>query len=97
MWAGGTETSMSLELTDAPSAPPRPPTCVVVAAGEGRRLSSMGLDRPKPLTRLLGLSLAERTVAACMAAGVRHFVVVLGHRPQEVRVHFERVAERLPL
>jgi len=85
---------MSLNLTDAPSDRPRPPTCVVVAAGEGRRLSSMGLDRPKPLTRLLGLSLAERTVAACMTAGVRHFVVVLGHRSQEVRVHFERVAAR---
>jgi CDP-L-myo-inositol myo-inositolphosphotransferase len=67
---------------------------VILAAGEGRRLSSVGLDRPKPLTRLLGLSLAERTVTACMAAGVRDFVVVLGHRADHVRDHFERIAAR---
>jgi CDP-L-myo-inositol myo-inositolphosphotransferase len=85
---------MSPKPTDALSGPSEAPYCVIVAAGEGRRLSSMGPDRPKPLTRLLGLSLAERTVAACMAVGLRRFVVVLGHRAEKVRAHFEWVAAR---
>lgn len=72
----------------------RAPSCVILAAGEGPRLSSVGLDRPVALTRLLGLSLAERMVTSCMAVGVRHFVVVIGSRGGAVRAHLERVAAR---
>jgi len=65
---------------------------VILAAGEGSRLARQGKGRPKPGVSLLGLSLSERTVLACMDAGIRRFVVVLGHEKEWVRSHFERIA-----
>ena len=59
--------------------------CVILAAGEGRRLSTENLGRPKPTTEILGLSLGERIMLACMAAGVHRFVVVLGSQADAVR------------
>ncbi len=70
------------------------PIAVLLAAGEGRRLREMGSHCPKPMVPLLGLSLAERCIANFMAAGVNHFLVVLGYRGETVRAHFEKIAER---
>ncbi len=49
---------------------------VILAAGEGSRLSPACGGTPKPTLLLLGLSLAERAVVAFLAAGIRKFVVV---------------------
>ena len=68
--------------------------CVILAAGEGRRLSALENGRPKPTTEILGLSLGERAMLACMAAGVHRFVVVLGSQAEAVRAHFEHAAGR---
>ena len=65
---------------------------VILAAGEGSRLARQGKGKPKPGVLLLGLSLGERTVLACMDAGIRRFVVVLGHEKEWVRSHFEWIA-----
>ncbi len=67
---------------------------VILAAGEGSRLSPDCGGTPKPTLLLVGLSLAERAVVACLAAGIRKFVIVLGHRKDEVRAHMEEVAAR---
>ena len=56
-----------------------PPVAVILAAGEGRRLRDRGSQTPKPLIRLAGLSLAERCVCGLLQAGIRQFVVILGH------------------
>ncbi len=73
-----------------------PSCCVVLAAGErppeARWLPAGQAGRPWPLIRVLGLSLAERTVATARAAGIERFLVVLGPRPEEVRALYERVA-----
>jgi len=79
-----------------PSPRPEPaggkaPPCVILAAGRGQRLA---LRRCKPLTRVLGLSLAERGLLTFRQAGVRRFVVVLGYRAEELRRHYESVAAR---
>ncbi len=73
---------------------PRPSCCVILAAGEERRTALGVVARPRPLTRVLGLSIAERTLAACKSVGIEEFVVVLGHRARDVRAHYERVATR---
>ncbi|NOZ24516.1 MAG: NTP transferase domain-containing protein [Nitrospirae bacterium] len=52
---------------------------VVIAAGMGSRLSSIRNNRPKPLTRLLGLSLIERVILTAREASIREFVVVVGY------------------
>jgi choline kinase len=60
---------------------------VVLAAGEGSRLG-----RPsKPLARVAGLTLLERTVATLRAAGVARVIVVVGHAKEAVA---EFVSER---
>ena len=68
--------------------------CVILAAGEGRRLSTLENGSPKPATEILGLSLGERVMLACMGAGVHRFVIVLGSQAEAVRAHFEHVAAR---
>ena len=71
----------------------RPPCCIILAAGEGRRLS-MPKKGPKPTHEVLGLSLGERTILACMAAGVSRFIVVLGSQAEAVQAHFAQVSMR---
>ncbi len=77
---------------------PRPetvaPLAVILAAGKGTRLRSARSSVPKPLIHLRGLSIAERSIAQLLTAGVERFVVVLGHDAELVRQEFERVAKR---
>ena len=70
------------------------PLTVILAAGEGSRLARQGEDTPKPALSLLGLSLAERTIVCCMAAGIRRFLVVLGHSAEQVQAHYQGIATR---
>jgi len=58
---------------------------VILAAGDGTRLRPYTNDRPKPLVRLLGLTLVERVLLAAKKAGVRDFVVVLGYKGELIR------------
>ena len=67
---------------------------VILAAGEGIRLSALENGTPKPATKILGVSLGERAMLACMDAGVSRFVIVLGAQAEAVRAHFERVGAR---
>ena len=77
----------------APDAvPARADLAVILAAGEGSRFGWD--DGPKPLVRVLGLTLAERVVDACLAVGVKRFVFVLGHRSEEVRACLEPAMRR---
>lgn len=69
------------------------PLAVVLAAGEGLRLSG-DAGRPKPLAKVLGLSLAERALCSCAKAGIRRFLIVLGHRAEEVEAHFGEIGRR---
>jgi CDP-L-myo-inositol myo-inositolphosphotransferase len=55
---------------------------VVLAAGEGRRMNS---DFPKPLTKVLGLSLLERTLFGAKEFGLKEFIIVLGYKGEEIR------------
>jgi len=70
------------------------PLAVILAAGEGSRLRGVRSAVPKPLVRLRGLSIAERSVAQLLTAGVEQFVVVLGCDAARVQHEFERVARR---
>jgi len=71
-----------------------PPAAVILAAGNGSRLTSEQNGTPKPALNLLGMSLAERTITSCVAAGIRRFIIVLGYRADQVRAHYEKIAAR---
>jgi len=62
-----------------------PAVAVILAAGLGSRLGPE-TNRPKPLTEVLGLTLAERVVCALHEGGsIRRFIVTLGHEPRARR------------
>ena len=68
-----------------------PEVALILAAGLGLRLRPR-TEMPKPLTGVLGLTLADRVVCTLMGAHVRRFVVTLGHEAEKVRAHFADIA-----
>ena len=57
---------------------------IILAAGAGRRL---GLEMPKSLIPIAGKSILHRQIEAFRADGVDDFVVVVGHRHEQVVDH----------
>jgi len=78
-----------MEDTDLTNAAPE--LALILAAGLGSRLRPQS-KTPKPLTRVLGLSLAERAVCTLLDAGIRRVLVTLGHEAERVRAHFSDIA-----
>ena len=70
------------------------PLAVILAAGNGSRLRSDRSAVPKPLVHLRGLSIAERSIAQLLAAGIERFVIVLGYNAMIVQREFERIAKQ---
>ncbi len=67
---------------------------VILAAGQGSRLQSRRAKVPKPMVKLLGLSLLERAVLSCREAGVTEFYVVVGYDREAVIEHIEELRRR---
>jgi choline kinase len=61
---------------------------VILAAGEGTRIK---LKIPKPLVRINGLSLLERTILTLADLNVQELVIVVGYQAERVKRH---IAER---
>ena len=69
-----------------------PEVAVILAAGESTRLYP-STSTPKPLTQVLGLTLAERVICALReATNIRRFIVTLGFEAKTVRAHFTDIA-----
>lgn len=66
---------------------------VILAAGEGRRLRKAGRE-PKPLHRLLGLTLIERAILSCREIGINEFYVVVGYEKEKVIRHVEEIGNK---
>ena len=65
-----------MDKTDLTNAVPE--MALILAAGLGSRLQPQ-TKTPKPLTRVLGLTLAELVVCTLLDAVIRRFLVTLGH------------------
>jgi len=72
----------------------RPEVAVILAAGEGSRMAAYEPGTPKPLIKLLGLPLIERTMLACREAGIREFIVVTGYEHERLQAGLEQIAAR---
>ncbi len=69
-----------------------PEVAVILAAGEGTRLYPT-TNSPKPLTEVLGLTLAERVICTLReATNIRRFIITLGFEAETVRAHFTNIA-----
>ena len=59
--------------------------CLILAAGNGSRISALSRSNPKPLVPLLGAPLLEHIVLSSCAAGIEKFVIVVGYRADMIR------------
>ena len=71
----------------------RPPMAVILADGIGSRLSTMTDSRAKCILSVGGSAILERTIRNCLSCGISQFVLVLGHRADEIQ-HFVTKAFR---
>ena len=62
--------------------------CVVLAAGEGKRMRPLTAKRPKVMLPLANRPMMEHLVIAARDAGIRDFVFVVGYGEREIRRHF---------
>jgi bifunctional UDP-N-acetylglucosamine pyrophosphorylase/glucosamine-1-phosphate N-acetyltransferase len=62
--------------------------CVVLAAGEGKRMRPLTAQRPKVMLPLANRPMADHLVCAARDAGVREFILVVGYQEQAVRDYF---------
>ena len=62
--------------------------CVVLAAGEGKRMRPLTAKRPKVMLPLANRPMMEHLVIAARDAGIADFVFVVGYGEREVRRYF---------
>ena len=62
--------------------------CVVLAAGEGKRMRPLTARRPKVMLPVANRPMMEHLVLAARDAGITEFVLVVGYGEREVRSHF---------
>ncbi len=65
-----------------------PSTAVVLAAGEGQRLTPLTNRRPKPMVPVVNRPLLEHVLEAITAAGIEHVVFVVGYERDRIQTHF---------
>ena len=64
---------------------------LIIAAGEGSRLSNRGDS--KPLIPLLGIPLIERVILNVNKVGLRDFYIVSGYNGEKVRKHLDQFSQ----
>ena len=62
--------------------------CVILAAGEGKRMRPLTAHRPKVLLPIGNRPILEHLVCAARDAGITGIVLVVGYGEEEVREHF---------
>jgi bifunctional UDP-N-acetylglucosamine pyrophosphorylase/glucosamine-1-phosphate N-acetyltransferase len=62
--------------------------CVVLAAGEGKRMRPLTAKRPKVMLPLANRPMMEHLILAARDAGITDFVFVVGYGEREVRKYF---------
>jgi len=62
--------------------------CVILAAGEGKRMRPLTASRPKVMLPLANRPMMEHLMDAAIKAGVSEFILVVGYGEQVVRSYF---------
>jgi bifunctional UDP-N-acetylglucosamine pyrophosphorylase/glucosamine-1-phosphate N-acetyltransferase len=62
--------------------------CVVLAAGEGKRMRPLTAKRPKVMLPLANRPMMEHLVLAARDAGIKDFIFIVGYGEREIRRYF---------
>ena len=62
--------------------------CVVLAAGEGKRMRPLTARRPKVMLPIANRPMIEHLITAARDAGITGFILVVGYCEREIRNHF---------
>jgi choline kinase len=66
---------------------------IYLAAGEGKRLRPLTVDRPKAMVEIDGIALAERALRSLRSAGVEEVIAITGYRAEVIASLGELVSE----
>ena len=58
---------------------------VILAGGKGRRVFPLSVDKPKPMFKVIGKPLIQHVIENLKEAGLREFIVVIGHNGEQIR------------
>jgi len=64
-------------------------TCVILAAGEGRRMRPLTANRPKVMLPIANRPILEHLIESVKGAGINKFIVVVGYKDDKIREHFK--------
>jgi 1L-myo-inositol 1-phosphate cytidylyltransferase len=73
---------------------PTPLAAVILAAGRGERLQGAVGGGLKPLTPLLGITLLERALLACQAAGITDCYIAVGYQRERLQSYIATRSRR---
>jgi N-acetyl-alpha-D-muramate 1-phosphate uridylyltransferase len=65
-------------------------TCMVLAAGLGRRMLPLTLDRPKPLVMAAGKTLLDHALDTAAGGDIVRAIVNVHYLPEQVEAHVQR-------
>jgi bifunctional UDP-N-acetylglucosamine pyrophosphorylase/glucosamine-1-phosphate N-acetyltransferase len=63
--------------------------CVILAAGEGRRMHPLTFTRPKVMLPIANKPILEWNLLSAREAGLEDFIMVIGYKSEMVRKYFE--------
>ncbi|MEM2972216.1 MAG: sugar phosphate nucleotidyltransferase [Candidatus Bathyarchaeia archaeon] len=58
---------------------------VILAGGTGRRVFPLAVEKPKPMFKILGKPLIHHVIDILKSAGLKDFIVVVGHNGEQIR------------
>jgi NDP-sugar pyrophosphorylase family protein len=70
---------------------------VILAAGKGKRLHPITLQRTKAMAPVVGKPIIERVIDMLAANGIDEFIIVVSPDDNEIRPYFQRIRPDLPL
>ena len=65
-----------------------PKKAIILAAGRGKRLGDLTLNRPKPMVEIQGKPALEHILIGLCEVGVTEFLLVVGYLPEVIRDYF---------
>jgi choline kinase len=71
--------------------------CLILAAGNGRRIRGVSGNDPKPLVPVRDIPLLEHVLLSAQQAGIEKFFVVVGYRGDVIRRWFDSSGLEVPV